>query len=68
MTAPARTLPEVPWSRPSIDEDETTSVLDRLRPGWLTHGPKATAFEHAVRDELGVEDAFAHPPARPPST
>lgn len=59
MTAHAQTLPEVPWSRPSIDEDEITSVVDTLRSGWLTHGPRATALEHAVRDELGVEDAFA---------
>ncbi|MEU3904080.1 DegT/DnrJ/EryC1/StrS family aminotransferase [Streptomyces goshikiensis] len=49
----------LPWNRPLIGEDEIAEVLDTLRSGWLTHGPKATRLEHAVRERLGVEDAFA---------
>nr|BFD95125.1 DegT/DnrJ/EryC1/StrS family aminotransferase [Kitasatospora sp. Xyl93] len=56
---PATTAPFLPWNRPSIGPEEETEVLDTLRSGWLTHGPKAARFEEAVRDALGVQDAFA---------
>ncbi|MEU6331540.1 DegT/DnrJ/EryC1/StrS family aminotransferase [Streptomyces sp. NPDC047049] len=49
----------LPWNRPLIGEDEIAEVVDTLRSGWLTHGPKATRLEHTVRDTLGAEDAFA---------
>ncbi|MCD0450157.1 DegT/DnrJ/EryC1/StrS family aminotransferase [Actinocorallia sp. API 0066] len=52
-------IPEIPWNRPSLGDDEITEVVDTLRSGWLTHGPKAAAFEDAVRTDLGAEDAFA---------
>ncbi|MFD7986928.1 DegT/DnrJ/EryC1/StrS family aminotransferase [Kitasatospora indigofera] len=56
---PAVTVPFLPWNRPSLGKEEEAEVLDTLRSGWLTHGPKATRFEEAVRDALGVDDAFA---------
>lgn len=59
MNTDAQNPPEVPWNRPSLGDEEIAEVIDTLRSGWLTHGPKATAFENAVRDELGVPDAFA---------
>lgn len=49
----------LPWNRPSIGKEEIAEVTDTLRSGWLTHGPKATRFEHQVRDTLGVQDSFA---------
>ncbi|MEV6404123.1 DegT/DnrJ/EryC1/StrS family aminotransferase [Streptomyces bobili] len=49
----------LPWNRPLIGEDEIAEVVDTLRSGWLTHGPKATRLENAVRERLNVEDAFA---------
>ncbi|MBB2914255.1 dTDP-4-amino-4,6-dideoxygalactose transaminase [Streptosporangium becharense] len=51
--------PPLPWNRPSIGAEEIAEVVDTLASGWLTHGPKATRFEQAVRDALGVEDTFA---------
>ncbi|GLW06241.1 spore coat polysaccharide biosynthesis protein SpsC [Microtetraspora sp. NBRC 13810] len=59
MTAQIPNLTQVPWNRPSLGEDEIAEVTDTIRSGWLTHGPKAAALEQAVRDELGVPDAFA---------
>ncbi|GAA0367328.1 DegT/DnrJ/EryC1/StrS family aminotransferase [Actinoallomurus spadix] len=59
MNTDLQSLPEIPWNRPSIGDEEVAEVVDTLRSGWLTHGPKATAFEGAVRDALGVQDAFA---------
>lgn len=59
MTAPTGSLPFLPWNRPSIGGEEAAEVLDTLRSGWLTAGPKVAAFEQAVTEALGVEDAFA---------
>ncbi|MES9558020.1 MULTISPECIES: aminotransferase class I/II-fold pyridoxal phosphate-dependent enzyme [unclassified Streptomyces] len=53
------TAAPLPWNRPLIGEEEIASVVDTLRSGWLTHGPKATRLEHAARERLDVEDAFA---------
>ena len=35
----------LPFSRPSISEEEIASVGDVLRSGWITTGPKTTEFE-----------------------
>ncbi|MFF7637225.1 DegT/DnrJ/EryC1/StrS family aminotransferase [Kitasatospora sp. NPDC008050] len=51
--------PYLPWNRPSLGQEEEAEVMDTLRSGWLTHGPKATRFEEAVKSDLGIEDAFA---------
>ncbi|MFJ3216109.1 DegT/DnrJ/EryC1/StrS family aminotransferase [Kitasatospora sp. NPDC086801] len=51
--------PFLPWNRPSLGQEEEAEVMDTLRSGWLTHGPKASRFEEAVKSDLGVEDAFA---------
>jgi dTDP-4-amino-4,6-dideoxygalactose transaminase len=59
VTAQTYAQAEVPWNRPSLGEEEIAEVVDTLRSGWLTHGPKATALETAVREDLGVPDAFA---------
>ncbi|WP_230210962.1 DegT/DnrJ/EryC1/StrS family aminotransferase [Streptomyces kaniharaensis] len=56
---PVAAVPFLPWNRPSIGPEEEAEVLDTLRSGWLTHGPKATRFEEAVREALGAQDAFA---------
>ncbi|MGW3185973.1 DegT/DnrJ/EryC1/StrS family aminotransferase [Kitasatospora sp. NPDC001119] len=57
--ATAPVLAPLPWNRPLIGEDDIANVVATLRSGWLTHGPNASAFEQAVREDLGVEDAFA---------
>ncbi|MGH3794062.1 MAG: DegT/DnrJ/EryC1/StrS family aminotransferase [Pseudonocardiaceae bacterium] len=49
----------VPLSRPTIEEEEIGSVVDCLRSGWLTSGPKVLAFESAFRARLGVRHAVA---------
>ncbi len=40
-------LPFLPFARPSIGEDEIAEVVDTLRHGWVTTGPKAKRFEVA---------------------
>jgi UDP-4-amino-4-deoxy-L-arabinose-oxoglutarate aminotransferase len=49
----------VPLSRPTIGDEEIGSVVDCLRSGWLTSGPKVLSFEAAFCARLGVRHAVA---------
>ncbi len=40
-------LPFLPFAKPDITEAEVEEVVDTLRSGWLTGGPKVLAFEEA---------------------
>lgn len=51
--------PHLPWSQPVLGEEEIAEVVDTLRSGWLTTGPKAARFETEIASRLGVERAFA---------
>lgn len=46
-------LPFLPFALPEIGEDEIAEVVDTLRSGWITTGPKARRFEQAFVDFLG---------------
>jgi dTDP-4-amino-4,6-dideoxygalactose transaminase len=37
----------LPYALPSIGEEEIAEVVDSLRSGWITTGPKVTRFEAA---------------------
>ncbi|MES2148560.1 MAG: DegT/DnrJ/EryC1/StrS aminotransferase family protein [Pseudomonadota bacterium] len=50
MTA---TLPFLPFSKPTIDEDTIAAVGDVLRSGWITSGPKVQAFEAELSEYFG---------------
>jgi dTDP-4-amino-4,6-dideoxygalactose transaminase len=43
----------IPFSRPSIDDEEIEEVIDSLRKGWVTTGPKASRFETDFAGYLG---------------
>jgi UDP-4-amino-4-deoxy-L-arabinose-oxoglutarate aminotransferase len=49
----------LPFSRPSINEDDIAGVVEVLRSGWLTTGPKTAEFEQAFCDYTGCGDAVA---------
>jgi dTDP-4-amino-4,6-dideoxygalactose transaminase len=49
----------LPFSPPSIAEDEIEEVVDTLRSPWITTGPKTKRFEDAFRSWLGAPDALA---------
>jgi UDP-4-amino-4-deoxy-L-arabinose-oxoglutarate aminotransferase len=49
----------IPFCRPTIGDEEISSVVESLRSGWITTGPKVAAFEKAFRDRLGVPHAIA---------
>ncbi|MGH7932883.1 MAG: DegT/DnrJ/EryC1/StrS family aminotransferase [Candidatus Binataceae bacterium] len=50
---------QVPFHRPSIGPDEEREVLDTLRSGWLTTGPKAKRFEQEFAAYVGARNALA---------
>jgi len=46
-------LPFLPFALPEIGEEEIAEVVDTLRSGWVTTGPKAKRFEEAFGAFLG---------------
>jgi len=49
----------LPFSRPSINEDDIQAVGDVLRSGWITTGPKNSEFETAFCKYTGCRNAVA---------
>ena len=47
------TLPFLPFALPEIGEDDIAEVVDTLRSGWVTTGPKAKRFEADFKAWLG---------------
>jgi len=52
------TEPFLPFALPDIGEEEIAEVVDTLRSGWVTTGPKARRFEAEFATFLG--DASLH--------
>src|SRR5215468_4525293 len=51
--------PFLPFHRPSIGQEEIDAVVDTLRSGWLTMGPKTRAFEEALAAAVEAPHAVA---------
>jgi perosamine synthetase len=49
----------VPFARAPIDEDDIAGVVEALRSGWITTGPKVREFEASFAARLGVRHAVA---------
>ena len=47
--------PFLPYALPEIGEEEIAEVVDALRSGWITTGPKAAQFEKDFSAFLGDE-------------
>jgi dTDP-4-amino-4,6-dideoxygalactose transaminase len=52
-------MDRLPLARPSLGPAEEAQVLEVLRSGWLTRGPKVAELETAVAKYLGVDHAVA---------
>src|SRR5260370_2122470 len=50
---------QVPFHRPAIGPDEEREVLDTLRSGWITTGPKVKRFEREFAAYVGGRNALA---------
>jgi dTDP-4-amino-4,6-dideoxygalactose transaminase len=49
----------LPFAAPSIGEEEIAEVVDSLRSGWVTTGPKVKRFESAFAEYAGARHAIA---------
>jgi perosamine synthetase len=49
----------LPFHIPCIEECDINAVVEVLRSGWITTGPKAAEFENAFAAFLGVRHAIA---------
>jgi dTDP-4-amino-4,6-dideoxygalactose transaminase len=49
----------IPFHVPSIGVEEIEEVVDALKSGWLTTGPKTAAFEKKFREYVGSQHALA---------
>jgi perosamine synthetase len=49
----------IPFHLPTIGEEEIAEVVDTLRSGWLTTGPKVRRFEAAFAAYVGARHAVA---------
>ena len=50
---PETALPFIPFALPDIGDDEIAEVVDTLRSGWITTGPKTRRFEEDFTSYLG---------------
>ena len=49
---------KIPFSPPYIDDDVEQQVLESLRSGWITTGPKVRALEGEVANLAGVDHSL----------
>ena len=49
----------IPYSLPLIEDEEIAAVLDTLRSGWITTGPKTKEFEAEFAKYIGCKHAIA---------
>ncbi|NLD19035.1 MAG: DegT/DnrJ/EryC1/StrS aminotransferase family protein [Clostridiales bacterium] len=47
----------IPFSPPDITENEINSVVETLRSGWITTGPKTKEFERQIAGYVGTNKA-----------
>ena len=52
-------LVEVPFFRPSIGPEEINEVVETLKSGWLTSGPRVKKFERLFAGAIGASHAVA---------
>jgi len=50
---------QIPFHKPYITEEEISGVVDSLRSGWLTMGPKTIRFEEEFGKYTGARHSIA---------
>ena len=50
-------LRNIPFSPPDMSEAEVQEVVDALRSGWITTGPRTKEFERLIADYCGTSKA-----------
>jgi len=49
----------IPFSPPDITDEEVAEVVEALKSGWITTGPKTKEFERQIANYIGVRKAVA---------
>lgn len=49
----------IPYALPLTGEEEIAEVIDTIKSGWLTTGPKTKRFENDFAEFIGVKHALA---------
>ena len=49
---------KIPFSPPYIDEAVINEVVDSLRSGWITSGPKVKALEEEIKSFSGAKEVL----------
>jgi UDP-4-amino-4-deoxy-L-arabinose-oxoglutarate aminotransferase len=57
--APRRRAELLPFCRPTIEDAEVAEVVEALRSGWLTTGPRVAKFEALFQERLHAAAAVA---------
>jgi len=48
----------IPFSPPKIDQKVIDEVVETLRSGWITTGPKTAEFEKRISDFVGIDNVL----------
>ena len=49
---------DLPYHQPCIENEEINEVVDTLKSGWLTTGPRTFQFEEDFRQYVGCHQLF----------
>lgn len=52
-------MKQIPFSPPDITEEEIAEVVDTLRSGWITTGPKTKKFEQCIAEYCDTNKSVA---------
>jgi dTDP-4-amino-4,6-dideoxygalactose transaminase len=50
-------MKNIPFSPPDITDAEINEVIQALKSGWITTGPRTKLFEQKIAEYLGVNKA-----------
>lgn len=59
MMAARTAIKPLPFHVPAIQEEEIQAVVEALRSGWISTGPKTKCFEEAFAKHIGTRHAVA---------
>ncbi|TJX61917.1 DegT/DnrJ/EryC1/StrS aminotransferase family protein, partial [Soehngenia saccharolytica] len=50
-------LRSIPFSPPDITDEEIEEVIQAMKSGWITTGPRTKEFERKIAEYVGVNKA-----------
>lgn len=59
MKIAVRRAEMLPFSRPSLGEEEIAEIVHSIKSGWITTGPKCHRFEEEIKAYVGAKHAVA---------